>query len=294
LRPEAASAWLPRREQAEKTMIGMAGRWVGAGALALLAWIGAAAAQEADVLLSYEAIPSVQVPLNLDAATYAQREAVTQAALETIAPRVFAAAGVDPAGVETDLTPGGYLLKTNASLQARAPVDQATATRLAAALGYVFRQWSVLVTTFDAAEGGTAYVSVGFPEGALTAEVAQAFFEAAAAVDQGLGGGYTAFGDDMLFLNVRDGEGRPYSGLEDIAFAARLGQAAGAFTQPPAQVVDAGRAEARFVENDWDAASDGENYAATLADPALVEKLDGLRAEHTALVERMAAEFGWR
>jgi hypothetical protein len=274
-------------------MIGTAGRWIGAGALALGAWIGAAAAQEADVLLSYEAIPSVQVPLNLDAATYAQREAVTQAALETIAPKVFAAAGVDPATVETDLTPGGYLLKTNASLQARAPVDQATATRLAAALGYVFRQWSVLVTTFDAAEGGTAYVSVGFPEGALTAEVAQAFFEAAAAVDQGLGGGYTAFGDDMLFLNVRDGEGKPYSGLDDIVFAARLGQAAGAFGQG-ARVVDAGRAEARFVENDWDAASDGEDYAATLADPALVAALDGLRAEHTALVARMGAAFGWR
>jgi hypothetical protein len=293
LRPEAASASLARRVQVERPMIGTAGRWIGAGAMALAAWAGAAAAQEADVLLSYEAIPSVQVPLNLDAATYAQREAVTQAALETIAPKVFAAAGVDPATVETDLTPGGYLLKTNASLQARAPVDQATATRLAAALGYVFRQWSVLVTTFDAAEGGTAYVSVGFPEGALTAEVAQAFFEAAAAVDQGLGGGYTAFGDDMLFLNVRDGEGEPYSGLDDIVFAARLGQAAGAFGQG-AKVVDAGRAEARFVENDWDAASDGEGYAATLADPALVATLDGLRAEHTALVERMGAEFGWR
>jgi hypothetical protein len=272
-------------------MIGTAGRWLGAGALALAAWTGAA--QEADVLLSYEAIPSVQIPLNLDAATYAQREALTQAALETIAPRVIAAAGVDPAGVETDLTPGGYLLKTNASLQARAAVDPATATRLAASLGYVFRQWSVLVTAFDAAEGGTAYVSVGFPEGALTAELAQDFFEAAAAVDQGLGGGYTAFGDDMLFLNVRDGEGAPYSGLDDIAFAARLGQAAGAFGQG-ARVADAGRAEARFVENDWEAASDGEDYAATLADPALVAALDGLRAEHTALVERMGAAFGWR
>jgi hypothetical protein len=291
LRPEAASASLARLGQAERTMIGTAERWIGAAAMALAAW--GAAAQEADVLLSYEAIPSVQVPLNLDAATWDQREAVTRAALETIAPKVFAAVGVDPAAVETDLTPGGYLLKTNASLQARAPVDPATATRLAAALGYVFRQWSVLVTTFDAAEGGTAYVSVGFPEGALTAELAQAFFEAAAAVDQGLGGGYTAFGDDMLFLNVRDGEGQPYSGLDDIAFAARLGQAAGAFGQG-ARVVDAGRAEARFVENDWEAASDGEDYAATLAAPALVEKLDALRGEHTALVERMGAGFGWR
>jgi hypothetical protein len=265
---------------------------IGAAALAACAW--AAAAQEADRLLSYEAIPSVQVALNLDAATWDQREAVTRAALETIAPKVFEAAGVDPASIATDLTPGGYLLKTNASLQARAPVDEATATRLAAALGYVFRQWSVLITSFEEEEGDTAYVTVAFPEGALTAALAQSFFESAAAVDPGLGGGYTAFGDDMLFLNMRDADGAPYSELEDIAFAARLGQAAGAFPHASAQVADAGRAGARFVENDWDASPGGEDYARTLDDPALVAKLDALRAEHTALVERMGAGFGWR
>jgi hypothetical protein len=264
-----------------------------AAALALAPF--AAAAQEAAVqLLSYEAIPSAQVALNLDAATYEQREAVTAAALAEISPAVIAAAGFDPATIETELTPGGYLLNTNASLQARGTMTDDEATRLAAALGYVYRQWSVLVSQLEEEDGGTGYVTVAFPEGALTAALAQDFFESAAAVHEGLGGGYTAFGDQMIFLNVRDDEGGPYSGLDDMDFAARLGQAAGGFPDAQAKVADAGFAEARFVGNDWETAGAGEDYAAVLDDPALVAKLDEIRAAHTALVETMGAEFGWR
>lgn len=264
-------------------------------ALAAAGW--GAAAQTPDRLqhlVSYEAIPSAQIELNLDAATYAQREALTAEALETIAPRVAEAVGLDPADVETALTPGGYLLDTNASLQALALTSEQEAARLAAALGYVFRQWSVLVSRLDDESGETGYVSIRFPEGALNGEMAHAFFMAAADVDGGLGGGFTAFGDEMIFLNVRDGEHAPYSGLDDIAFAAMLGQAAGAFPDAELVVGGAGYAHAFFVDNDWETAPDGEDYAAALDDPALVTALDGLRAEHTALVERMGAAFGWR
>lgn len=268
-------------------------RIIGA-ALASLAACGAAAQEPRERLFSYEAIPSAQVELDLDAADYAQREAVTQAALESLAPEVIAAAGLDPATVETEVTPGGYLLRTNASLQSRAVTTEAEATRLAAALGYVFRQWSVLVSELDDPGGTTSYVAVEFPEDALTPEVAQAFFEHAAGEAEGLGGGYTAFGDEMLFLNVKDDAGAPYSGLDDMAFAARLGRAAGSWDGPAAAIAAAGFAEARFVGNDWDGAPEGEGYLATLDDPALAEALDALRAQHTALVERMGAEFGWR
>jgi hypothetical protein len=261
--------------------------------VALLAAASAAEAQERAQLLSYEALPSAQIALDLSAADYAQRAEVTAAALESIAPRVIAAAGFDPEAVETEMTPGGYLLNTNASLQARAVMSDEEATRLAAALGYVFRQWSVLVSELGD-DGGTAYVSVAFPEDALTPEAAQAFFEHAASVAEGLGGGYTAFGDDMIFLNVRDGDGGPYSGMEDESFAAQLGYAAGTFPGAPLTVAAAGVAEARFVDNDWEAAPNGEDYAETLADPALVAALDGLRAEHTALIEDMGAALGWR
>ncbi len=266
-------------------------RWIAA---ALLLAGGASAQEPAVHLLSYEVIPSAQVPLTLDAATYDQRAALTQAVLDDLAPRVLAAAGLAAETVQTDLTPGGYLLKTNASLQARGVMTEDQAIRAAAALGYVFRQWSVLVSRLDDAEGDTGYVVIGFPEGALTPDLAQGFFEAAAAVDEGLGGGYTAFGDEMIFFNVRDGDHQPYSGLDDMAFAARLGQAAGRFGEAKAAVASAGYAAALFVGNDWETAPAGEDYAAGLDDAGLVAALDGLRAEHTALVERMAGEFGWK
>lgn len=262
-------------------------------ALALAA--GPLAAQEArPQLLSYEALPSAQVALDLSEATYAQREEMTAAALESIAPDVIEAAGFDAADVETDLTPGGYLLNTNASLQARAAVSDAEATRMAAALGYVFRQWSVLVSELDEPGGGTAYVTVAFPEDALTPEAAQGFFEHAAAVHEGLGGGYTAFGDEMIFLNVRDGDGAPYSGLDDLRFAALLGQAAGDFPGAALTVAAAGEAQARFVGNDWEASPNGEDYASMLQDAELIAALDALRARHNALAERMGEAFGWR
>ncbi|PKP64891.1 MAG: hypothetical protein CVT86_03470 [Alphaproteobacteria bacterium HGW-Alphaproteobacteria-8] len=245
-------------------------------------------------MLSYEVIPSAQVALNLDAATYEQRAALTQAVLDDLAPRVLAAAGLAAEAVRTELTPGGYLLKTNASLQARGAMTENQAIRAAAALGYVFRQWSVLVSRLDDEQGDTGYVVMAFPDGALTPDLAQDFFESAAAVDEGLGGGYTAFGDEMIFFNVRDGDHQPYSGLDDMAFAAKLGQTAGRFEAAPVTVAAAGYAAALFVGNDWEAAPGGEDYAAGLDDAGLVAALDGLRAEHTALVERMAGEFGWR
>jgi hypothetical protein len=152
----------------------------------------------------------------------------------------------------------------------------------------------VLVSELDDEAGGTAYVTVSFPDDALTPEGAQAFFEHAAAIEEGLGGGYTAFGDSMIFLNVRDGDGGPYSGIEDELFAALLGYAAATFEPETLTISGAGVAEARFVENDWEASPNGEDYAATLADSALVAELDGLRAAHTALIEEMGAAFGWR
>lgn len=254
---------------------------------------GASAAQEQVHLLSYEVIPSAQVALDLDAATYDQRAELTAAVRDALSPQIFVAVGVDPAAVDTDLTPGGFLLKTNASLQARGTFSEVEAVRLAAALGYVYRQWSVLVSRLDDDRGDTGYVVVGFPEDALTPDAAQAFFEAAAAVHPGLGGGYTAFGDEMIFLNVRDAEHRPYSDLEDMMFAAGLGEAAGRFAAAPVRVIGAGYAAAVFVGNDWDAAPEGQDYAAALNDPELVAELDALRAVHTALVTEFAARFGW-
>ena len=264
------------------------------GAAALAAGAGARA-QAPQQLLSYEAIPSAQLPLDLDASTYAERAEATRAALVELVPAIAAAVSVDPDALETEVTPGGYLLKTNASLQTRARITDERAERLAAALGYVFRQWSVLVSQpGDAEEGRTGYVVVGFPKDALTPALAQSFFDFAARTHQGLGGGYTAFGDEMLFLNLRDGDGAPHGGLADLDFAARLGFSAGAFPDAQAKVVEAGRAEARLVGNDWEAAPEGEGYAAIIGDAEALAALDALRAEHDALILGFADRFGWR
>ncbi|MFN3614302.1 MAG: hypothetical protein ACK4WC_07060 [Rubrimonas sp.] len=269
-------------------------RWMTTAALAaLIGAAGPAAAAEMH-LISYEAIPSVQTDIDLAGATYDQRAELTAMVRDAIAPQVIAALAMDGALIETDLTPGGYLLNTNASLQARGQITEVEAIRLAAALGYVLRQWSVMVSRFDDDLGDTGYVVVSFPEDALTPEAAQAFFEAAAQLDEGLGGGYTAFGDEMIFLNVRDGEHVPYSGLDDIAFAALLGQAAGAFDGAELMITRAGYAHALFVGNDWNAATQGEDYARTLNDPELVAELDALRAAHEALVLEFADRHGWR
>ncbi|SEA82489.1 hypothetical protein [Rubrimonas cliftonensis] len=255
---------------------------------------GPGAAKDETRLLGYEAIPSAQLALDLDGADYAQRAELTDAVHTALVADVIRATGLDPATATTELTPGGYLLRTNASLQTEIFADEAQAARLAAALGYVLRQWSVLVTALAEEGGDTGYVVVNFPEDVLTPALAQSFFEAAVAEDAGLGGGYTAFGDAMIFLNMRDADGAPYSGLDDIAFAARLGLAAGRFPGADLGVAGAGLAYARFVANDWDASPEGEDYAALLADPELMAALDALRRRHDALVVEKATGFGWR
>jgi hypothetical protein len=40
-----------------------------------------------------------------------------------------------------------------------------------------------------------------------------------------LGGGYTAFGDEQIFLNVTNSEGELYSGLDDATFQGGLKRA---------------------------------------------------------------------
>jgi len=264
-----------------------------AGLLALAA-PGEGRAQDAAHLISYEALPSVGLEVSFDAATYAEREAITAEAEATIVPEVFALLDMDAAAAETQVTPGGYLLNTNASLQTRLPVAGEEADRFAAAVGYVFSQWSVLVTDFSAADGGTGYAVVSFPEGALDADLAHAYFEHAAGVAEGLGGGYTAFGDSMYFLNVRGADG-PYSGLEDPDFIALLGRAADGFGQADATIAESGAVEARFVGNDWDSAPDGADYLAVLGGPdtPVAAALADLAATWNARVLEIANEKGW-
>ena len=62
----------------------------------------------------------------------------------------------------------------------------------------------------------------------------------------GLGGGFTARGNRMLFINERGRDGKPFSGLDDERFAASLQRAADQFGGIAS--VSTGRVIARLVE----------------------------------------------
>lgn len=249
------------------------------------------------VLISYEAAPSHGFDLpKLGKASYAVRAAFAVQALADVVPKIADAVGVDDRKMVSEVTPGGYLLKTNASLQTMADLDDAAADRFAAALGYVFRQESVLVSRLDDPTGTTDFVTVTFPRDKLDSAVAQAFFEKAASVEKGLGGGYTAFGDDQIFLNVTDGDGKPYSGLDHAAFLAGLAKAAAGFGPLKPTVTNNGKAVARFIENDWKAQPAGDAYVERLGgkDSELVRMLDGIEVHYAGLVDAAATRYGWK
>ncbi|MGF1626649.1 MAG: hypothetical protein ACFCVH_17340 [Alphaproteobacteria bacterium] len=268
----------------------------------LLAATSAAAqpAQAPTLLFSYEAMAFGLLGLDGEKATYDQRDAFTREVADRELPQILEVLEIPASEIETEVTPGGYLLQTNASLQSSFEADAATADRFAAAVGYVFRQWSVLVTDFTpAGEGDTGYAVVTFADHPPSGDEAQAFFEHAASVNEGLGGGYTAFGHDLYFLNVTDGEGNPYSGLDDETFVADLTRAAESYTGQEAVVSRSGRADARFVGNDWEASPDGEDYAGTCPSPScldaeMLSALGALREAHEANLRAAAEQHGWQ
>lgn len=271
----------------------------------LIACLGACSdpAQDDIVLqLSYEAIPGVGVALpqgtvDTSGSDYGDKLAFTQDVFDMLVPQIMDGLDTELTNVTTELAPGGFLLETNPSMQTRVVVSDldegaATADRLAAALGYTMYQWSVLVTDFSAVDGDTGYLIVRFSETTLTPDLAQEFFVHAASVDSGLGGGYMAYENDMIFLNVRDDTGVPYSGLDDETFVAGLEQAAGSFTPAEVVVLESGLVDARFVGNDWDSAAAGEEYLSTVG-PGANAWLDPLQDSFAGLIDDAAIMYGW-
>ncbi|MBL8704058.1 MAG: hypothetical protein JNM30_04405 [Rhodospirillales bacterium] len=236
-------------------------------AIMLLLPIGAEA-QERRFLLAYEAVLSTDVAPPPADQSYADRELTARIVAQRITPAVFAALGLDPQRSFTRVAPGGYLGQTNPSILTSLQTTPERANRLAAAFGFVLRQDSVLVVDFDGE--GAYHVNVEFGYRSLTPQVAQAFFQRAILVHTGLGGGFFALDDRMVFLNLRDAGGKPYSGLSDWPFLERLKIAVDRF--PGARIGDSGQVGARLVSNNWKTAVNGQDYARTLDDvlPALV------------------------
>ena len=95
----------------------------------------------------------------------------------------------------------------------------------------------------------------------------------------------------MIFINLRDAAGTPYSGLDDGAFAAALARAVQGFAGAPATMVRQGTVWARFVGNDWRAQPSGGGYAGQF-DAALRDRLAGLRARYGELMASQAVSLG--
>jgi hypothetical protein len=195
---------------------------------------------------------------------YAQRLAISEGVQRDILPGVLRALAIGEAATRTEIVPGGYRLKTDPSFVTRfAPEHGGHALLFAAAIGYVLRQDSVLIFAIDQ-RGDSLTVRVRLDETCLTPQTAQRFFERAAAVAQGLGGGYTAFGCEMLFINLRDGKGAPYSGMDDVRFAEALTQAAAGFV-PRAEIAGSFRARTVLIGSDWPGSGGGRRYIEQLA-----------------------------
>ena len=251
--------------------------------------------------ISYEAIPTPRyevgpLDLTLENASYEQRQRFTVEVRDSILPDVVAVVGLTGQMLTTELTPGGYQLVTNPSLQSRVMADMGEVESFAAAIGYVFYQWSVLVTDFSDTEGGTGYAVVSLDVDVIDPELGQGFFLHAANREAGLGSGYFAYEDELIFLNIRGADGEPYSGLEDQAFVAALKDAARTFAPYRASVAQSGEAGVLFVENDWGSAPAGEDYLAVL-DPLGADALAALaelQEEHLGRFDAAVAEYGWQ
>lgn len=259
-----------------------------------------AAATTAVQQVSFEAVPTPlfelgSLDVSLDAATYAQLESFTAATRDAALPDIVAAVGLTERMLDTEMTPGGFALTTNPSLQTRLMASDAEVETFAAALGLVLSQWSVLVTDFAADDGGTGFAVVSFDADRVDPALGQQFFEHAASVDQGLGGGYFAFGAEVIFLNLRGVDGEPYSGLTDDEFVGFLSDAAASFAPYRAEVQQSGEVAAIFVENDWAAAGDGETFLDILdaLGDEVVADLQDLRTAHTERFTAAADANGW-
>lgn len=256
---------------------------------ALLLAFGPAAAQS-PLLFSYEALPAAQIVLpKAKTAPYADRDRLARTVADELVPAIIDAMKFDPTRAKTEVAPGGYLLETNPSLQTTLAIGHAEARRLAAALGYVLRQGSVLVSDCGDPAGTAAYAAIRFDR-PPDADLAHKFFLHAAAIEKGLGGGYSVTGGRMLFINLAGADGKPFSGLGSDAFVAGLRRASQSF--PGAALAASGKCRAYLVENDWSKSTNGEGYAAQLGPGGGGLML--LRLKHTAMVESFASRHGWR
>lgn len=258
----------------------------------------AGAGTKYSAVLIYEAIPSVEVDAPaLAAAEWNAREALAATLLAEVVPGVLAAVGIDAGEARSALTQGGWRGRSSVSLRTHLPADDDQADRAAAALGYVLRQYAVLVLDPEPAPAkGVPLVRVGLSKGRFGPALAHAFFAHAGTVADGLATGYTAVDEELWFINVRAADGSPVSGLTDAAFEAALRKAAAGFTEATVRIVGTRMIEARLVSDDWAAPPEAARYRARLAQLGAEAwaALDAARSKHTRIVRAAEAALAGR
>ncbi len=238
----------------------------------------------AQTYVAYQAIPGTNTGWpDIARLDYAARQRLSEAVRRDILPGVVTALGLQALALETQIVPGGYLLKTDPSFVTRFPPgEDEAALKFAAALGYVLRQDSMLVFAVDERGGDSLTVRVRVGAQCLDAKSAHRFFLRAAQINKGLGGGFTAFGCEMLFINLRDDKGQPYSGLDDAAFATALARATQGFA-PPAAIAGSFRARTALIGEGWPGNRGGALY---------IEKLAALPVYSIAPLDLLSYRFG--
>src|SRR5690242_2646066 len=116
-------------------------------ALALVVFAGGASAEALrSWRLSFEVLSSQHaLPAGSRKATYAEKDDLTRAVLAEIVPHVWTVLGATAMRARSRVQPGGYGEDVNPAIHSVIQTHEAEARRLAAALGYVFRQSAVIL-----------------------------------------------------------------------------------------------------------------------------------------------------
>jgi hypothetical protein len=213
--------------------------------------------------------------------SYDQKDQFTRAALAEIVPHVWTTLGAFAQRARSRVRAGGYHDQVNPAIHSNITTSELEARRLAAALGFVFRQQAVLVYDLADEKGELRFVAVRFPRGTLTPALAEQFFARARAELKSDRLGFSATYSRMLFINLN-------TGIADDVFAAGLGRAAAAMPRLEIKVEPPKPVRATLIENDWEKSKEGEDYARHFGHHSemLAGRLAQIRRRHDGRVRR--------
>jgi len=261
------------------------GRFAALLAMLLVAASPASAEALRNWRLSFEVLSSQHAqPVEGRKATYAETEALTRAVLAEMVPHVWTKLGAVAMRARSRVLAGGYGDAVNPAVHSDIQTSEAEARRLAAALGYVFRQYAVLVYDLNVERSELRQVSARFPRGTVTPALAERYFSLARKQLKSDKLGFSATRSRLIFINLN-------TGIADDAFAAGLARAAAEWPAAGIKIEPPKPVRAYLVENDWEKAKAGEDYVRRLGvvSEPLVAALAVLQRRHDDRVRRWVA-----